>query len=302
MQPRNNKTNQVDGIRHHTCGLVVALLSKSKLGDFYMSRMFRVLAILLMFLVYLTFVAGTTSASVTLPSTQHWSSVSPWAQVYGGSAIDSTQSAPGSASSSLKFTYPSGMFNGTAPDKVWVAWTAESDELWVQYWFKYSSNFYFHSIMSKQSYYYTAGPTNTNFFVGVNGNRNIEMQFQRQDGGAGARYSSTPTIERDTWYKVTIRAIVNTTDYPTANGVIQIWVNDVKVMDYSDIRYTTSGEGDLGYGWSSMAFDPVFGGNVKESKPATDYFWIDYTIISTVPIGSSDSVKAPQPPSGITID
>jgi hypothetical protein len=271
-----------------------------------MSRMSRVLAILSIMFFGLGLMANRTSAAVTLPFTQDWDSVYPWNQVYSGSALDSTQSAPGSASTSLKFSYPSGMFNGTAPDKVWIAWTPQVTEVWTQYCFKYSSNFYFHTVMSKQVYWYISG-SSTNWFIGVDGSRHMQMQFQRSgtDQKAGSRYPNTiynPTIQRDTWYNVTTRAVLNATD--TASGIFQLWINDQLVMKYSDIKYLTGT--DIGKKTGSMAFDPVFGGNVQESKPATDYFWVDHTIISTeplelVPPSPTKSGLSPQPPSKLSI-
>lgn len=265
-----------------------------------MSRMFRVLAILSISLFGLGFMAGRTSAAETLPSTQNWDSVYPWSQVYGGSALDTTQSAPGSESTSLKFTYPQEMYNGTAPDKVWVKFTGQN-ELWTRYSFKYSSNFYFHPIDNKQAYWYIAGSLlSTNWYVSCSSNRKMRMVYQRGSFGSGTRSSNTmnnPTIERDVWYEITTRVVLNTGG--KANGIIQMWVNGQLVMNYDNVPYLAGP--DVGKNVDVMAFDPVFGGMAGKYKPATDFFWVDHTIITTDPLAPIPPPmgKTPTPPLGL---
>lgn len=244
-------------------------------------------------------IAGTGSATeVTLPHTQNWNTLSPWTKVYSGGELDGTQSAPGSASSSFKFTYPSGMPGGSAPDKIWVSIFPTQSEFWTQYYFKYSSNFYFHPGDNKQAYWSISG-SKTNYYVSAEGQTpKMRMVFQRtgSDGKAGARYSNTgfnPTIQRNTWYKLKTHVVLNTGG--SANGVFQMWINDQLVMDYDDISYLVGS--DVGKEVGSMEYTPVFGGGSDQTKPATDFFWVDYTIISGSPSGSGTS--PPPPNSGM---
>jgi len=169
----------------------------------------------------------------------------------------------------------------------------------VQYYFKYSSNYYFHPGDNKQTYYALSG-SGTNFLVSAEGQSSPKMRmvFQRtgSDGGAGSRYSNTgynPTILVDTWYKVTIHVILNTTD--TATGTFQMWLNDTLLMSHSNIKFLTGT--DIGKKFGTMEYTPVFGGGSDQVKPATDYFWVDFTQIQTTSFGSGGiDVSAPYIP------
>jgi hypothetical protein len=246
-------------------------------------------------LLVLSLMAGTAHASaVTLPHAQHWNTVSPWSRVYSGSALDGSVSAPGSASTSLKFTYPKGHKGGIAPDKVWVSFS-QTQELWAQYYFKYSSNWTRNGTNDKQCYFQLS--TGGNFFLGVGkwGGSKFFMEWQPTSGSSGNRFSNTgynPTIVNNVWYKVTMRAVLNTPG--VANGIIQIWIDDKLLMDQKDINYRGASQG--GVGINSMEFTPVWGGGSTESKPATDFFWVAHTIISTNPIKSGNSSPSPPPP------
>lgn len=274
-----------------------------------MSRILRGLTIPLLAAVVFGLMAETGTAAVTLPNTHHWGEVSPWAQVYEGSSLDGSQSAP-VGSTSLKFTYRKGLYNGNAPDKVWVGFP-EQNELWTQYYFKYSGNFYFHPVDNKQTYWYISKSSlSTNWYITCSANRKMRMVYQRSPG-SGSRYpnaSYNPTIERDVWYQVTTRAILNTGGL--ANGVFQMWINGQLVMNHSDVPYLTGA--DIGKKVGSMAFDPVFGGMGGEYKPADDYFFVGTVTISTDPLVSSpppvtvppqatNEIKIPQIPSSVTI-
>ena len=271
-----------------------------------MSRIFRGLVIPLLSAVVFGLVADTGTAAVTLPHAQDWDTISPWTQVYNGSSLDGSQSVPSSSSPSLRFNYTKGMYNGTAPDKVWVSWTPTQSEVWTQYYFKYSSNFYFHTTDNKQAYWYIS-ESKSNWYVSCSSGQKMRMVFQRNSGDnkSGTRFSNTsynPTIERDTWYNLTVRAVMNTGE--TANGIFQMWINDQLVMNHSDIAYLVGT--DVGRKVVSMSFDPVFGGMAGLYKPADDYFWVGRTIISTdplelVPPSLISGVMNPLPPSRLSI-
>jgi len=236
--------------------------------------------------------------SVTLPFTDHFNSLGNWGVTVtnklGQAGIVSTDSASGSASSSLRYTYSQGYANGDSPAKIWITFS-QTQELWTQYYFKYSSNFYLHRVVQKQAYWYISGDssTNSNFFIGISGSalgdetRQVEAQLQRANVGATNRYISNtknnPKVANNVWYKLTVHCKLNTNGQ--SNGILQVWLDDVLVMDYSNALYTSGSDANKPIG--SFAFDPIFGGMGTEKKPQDDYFFVDYFQMSTTKIGDT---------------
>ena len=249
------------------------------------------------FAILILLVAVPSWGAVTLPHTQHWTSISPWSQSYPNgvspATIDSTQSASGSSSTSLRFRYPINYAPGNAPDKIYTNFTAAS-EIYAQYWIKYSDNYYFHPADNKQTYYVHQGAV-SNFYVSRYYGK-MSMVVQRSD--ASARWSANtgynPTLAAGTWYKVTIRAKMNTSAV-TPDGIFQLWINDQLVINHSTVRFLKAA--DLGVGVNSMEFTPVYGGGAPASnKPAEDYQYYDYVQIQTTPFGGGGGdVSAPYP-------
>ena len=269
-----------------------------------MTRNIRQVIILICLLVLSPMACPVFATTVAIPNSHHWDSYSPWTSVYGGSSIDSSQSAPGSSSGALRFRYPTGFHVGNAPDKVWVNFTPIS-EIWVQYWAKYSGNFDFRQNGHKHAYWKLSGSA-TNFFIYRTGDPgdpdgNMAFIFQRtgSDHVSGIRYSNGPHISAGVWYKFTIHAVLNTGE--NANGVFQLWVNDQQVINSSNIPYLKGS--DVGKQIGSMEFTPVWGSQSGDVKPAEDYFWVDCTTISNDPIGvvPTSGGKNPEPPSNLGI-
>lgn len=196
-------------------------------------------------------------------------------------------------SSSLRLTYPTGFYNGNYAAKCWNMIPGAPTELWVQYYFKYSNNYYFHPIDNKQTYYFTGGSdSSNNWYITVNGSHQVNVvtqTFATDRHYPNAGYD--PYISANQWYKITAHFVMNK---PGAlNGILQILINDRLVINKSDVGYISQPEGIR-----EAQIAPVFGGMSTISKPAEDYQYYDYVIISTSSIPGGAPV--PPPTSGTT--
>ncbi len=217
---------------------------------------------------------------------------------YGSIINDSSSPDP---STSLQLTYPSGFYNGNYAAKCWNMVPNAPTDLWVQYYFKYSGNYYFHPIDNKQTYYFTGdGNSINNWYITVNGSHQVNVVTQTF--ATDRHFPNTgndPYINANQWYKLTAHFTMNS---PGAmNGLLQVWVNDMLVINKNDVGYISQNEGIR-----EVQIAPVFGGMAGVSKPAQDYQYYDYFTISTSsisggPVPPKPVAKSPMPPTGLKI-
>lgn len=223
---------------------------------------------------------------------------------YGGASIVSDSTAP-DGTHSLMFTFPSGLYGGQAPDIINGNFT-ESNEVWVQYYVKYSSNWVWNSIGNKQIYMLTGaqGSQDMNFFIMAYSQWGDTINFSTQqpaDASLNQTFRSSGwTLTTNAWHKVVIHVSMNTAGMN--NGIAQVWVDDILRIDVSNVLYRRSGQST---GFDQFQMTPVFGGGA-ENIPTQQYMWFDYVIVQTTPItGSSsaspDASKTPSSPSGLMI-
>ena len=130
--------------------------------------------------------------------------------------------------------YPSGMDGGNAPDIV-TAYISGQSELYIQYYFKYSSNWVNHEVEQKHLFVWGG---NDNFYT-ARGLFSNEMAFDLQGpGGSEVLQSSGINIQNNRWYKVTMHIIKNSAN--TSNGTAQMWLDDA-IINRTGIRYWNSG-------------------------------------------------------------
>lgn len=216
---------------------------------------------------------------------------------HGEVASDSTTPDP---STVLKLTYPKGFENGSYAAKCWnIPPQGVLKEYWIQYLVKYSSNYNFHPVVDKQSYFMTdyPGGYRNNYFIGRWGDGHIVLENQ---GAENRNYFSNtgynPTFQAGQWYKVTHHFKVNTVGQN--NGIAEIWIDDQLVMSYSNLKVIDSNN----TGIAEWQIAPVYGGMSGTFKPSEDYQYYDLTIFSTGPIGvPSSTVKSPMSPSRLQI-
>jgi len=249
-----------------------------------------------------------------LPFVDHFSNTSSWGTgpyTIGGvtapaPSVDSTQNAPGSTGGALRFTFPAGWPPGYEPGKAWGSFP-QTDELWTEYWFKYSEGFQFQNVTNKHVYWVLgSGDREGDFTLMTNGSGKMWMGPQPKGGTSTAFYANLgydPTIKLGEWYKATVYIKLNTTTNPF-NGIFRLWINDTPVMDHKNVNYRTNT-----YINSKMAYIeliPVWGGSGGSNKAKTDYFWLDAIRIQTSPFtdggGTTPTQLVPMAPSNIVIN
>ena len=207
-------------------------------------------------------------------------SMFPFTHHYDGADICTDPTAP-DGSQVLRFTYPPGHPSGYSTDLAWVCFEQSRTEVKVEYYFKYSDNFFFHQVANKQLYV-DAGEK-TNFVLSAvdfthTGGIGISatMQIGCQDGNIGVAELKNPNmadveISSNIWYKVTLYFKLNKDGQ--RNGILKLWIDGEQIMDYSDVLFNRGIDANMPV--SCLKFDPVWGG-VGDPKPnTTDYFYVD---------------------------
>lgn len=213
----------------------------------------------------------------------------------GPASITNEDHAPGSGPNSLRFDYSPGTLSGYEPTNVWLQnGIPSASEIYTQYWFKYSDNWYWHFAANKQAYWYIG--EGVNFWIGV-AEQQMILEPQNYDGvGNSARWYpnlATKRIEPGVWYKFKMRTVLNTAS--NQDGIIEMWIDDVKIMHRTNIRYATGIK--AGSKLNQFAFYPIWGGG-GNTKPSNQHFYVDDFKISTVDF-NNENQKSPTSPGNI---
>jgi len=194
----------------------------------------------------------------------------------------------------IRATIPAYMPDGHSVGQLWITGSmpAGTTEFWIQYYWKYSSNYEYHGITNKQWY---MSPGNT-MGMGIHGSRRrVNLMPQ---GSVTASYLPNivdPATEADNfyapknvWYKYTAYFKLNTGT--SANGIYKAWVNDTLISSYSNIVYEYNQTT-----FSSIRFDVIWGGSVGLTAPSTDsYVYFDSIYVgSDSPGGGDEDTTAP---------
>jgi hypothetical protein len=231
---------------------------------------------------------------------------SQFASNYGGSEIVADSTAP-NGTHSLRFNFPAGFTAGNAPDIVTLVpeFFADQEEVYIQYYVKYSSNWIDNPGTNKMVYIW---------FGDIKNKPNLPVMGHSQwdTSGVWAVLQAGGTISEQVWHsydyskfnftygvwhKIVLRVKMNTGG--NHNGVFQMWVDDVLRINGSNGYFRNSGDS---YGITSFQMTPVYGGG-GSPVPVTQYMWFDDVIIQTTPFGaSSTQLGQPTPPSGLKIN
>jgi hypothetical protein len=162
--------------------------------------------------------------------------------------------------------------------KCWNVFPSEKNEIWVQYYIKFSSNWEW-------------GTGSKFIFAVVGGGGNL---FTSVTGKGSPVYVTTQTFATNSfppnvktvpmyagkWYKHTLHLVMNTPG--VQDGTIQLWVNDTLTTNYSNAGFRSTSQSDRGFSEITANF-----GIARVNKPAADSAYFDYTIISDEAIGGA---------------
>ena len=221
-----------------------------------------------------------------------------------GGTIVNTQTDSPDPSNSLQINYPQGLEgNGKAGAKCWFVTKQPLTEFYIQYYIKFSSNWQWHPVNQKLIYMYTPS-------------RSIHITTYAMSGKPGAHLIGILTNTRnlysnDTnfyfkpgrWYKIYQHYKLNTRDI--ANGEIQMWVDDVLLVNVHNALILTSSLPAEDTGLKTFDIAPVWGGVADVYKNHDDYMWFDHLIISSNPINGvdvTDPGKIPNTPTYLKIN
>lgn len=241
-----------------------------------------------------------TANGSTLVSGSFESGMSPFGGPYYGSsaAVVSDSTAP-DGTHSLRFTIPTDML-GNSPDIINYSWSAQN-EIWVQFYVKFSSNYQWPPIADKLVFLPCEGNA---FYIGLMWGNQIEISSQITWGPGSQNWyqSGGPSITQNTWYKVVFHGVANTPGQ--TNGIGQLWLNDALVINVSNIPYRNVG----GSAFGGIMLENVFGGPAGQRSGFPMYTWFDSVIVQTTPISGGvlppppPSPKKPAPPSTLIIN
>ena len=168
-----------------------------------------------------------------------------------------------------------------------------NNEMYAGFWIKWSNPFDWHPIGTKFMVTTmrdpvpngTVGNGRDNFVlvIGPNGSGLIfTTQLWNCPPCTQNRYNniSSVNIQTGRWYWVEFHARLNTVGQ--ANGLIEVWFDDVLVLQHADVPLHTS---DTPMG--QMAQTPIWGGGCKVpcNINQLQHIWYDHTVISTTRIG-----------------
>jgi hypothetical protein len=207
-----------------------------------------------------------------------------WTHDYGGSSIVTDSSAP-SGTHTLMFTYPAASWiSGNGPDIDKKSFTPSS-EIYFQYWFKYEAGFDDGEVTNKLVYIdLESAPGGTNVAImghnqwSGNGIWWVVQQPSAPDQNTWG-YSSGYSLSYGVWHKMTVHMKMNTSP-GVSDGVMQIWMDDVLIINNSKQLYALSNQS--GQKFTAFEFSPVYGMGTPSHM---QYLWFDDLTIQTTPFG-----------------
>ena len=176
-------------------------------------------------------------------------------------------------------------------------------DIYVGHWVKWSPGFTWNPIGTKIDYQWVAlnstatGATNA-FTIRVQpGGYGFALDITIQGNGAVLMglphtvYNNTGgsmNFQTGRWYWLEYHTKLNdvtgsapaTLEQIIANGVLEVWVDDVLKASYSNLRFVDK----PGQSWANVLHSPEWGGG-GGLIPVTQYTYFDHTVISTTRIG-----------------
>jgi hypothetical protein len=193
-------------------------------------------------------------------------------------SIDCSSSTP-DPPCSLKVSPPVGYPMNHEVAFCWNTFPAEADEIWFQYYVKFSPNWVW-------------GRGSKFIFIDVGGDGNV---FTSVSGGSKRVYITTqtfatnsyppnkrnyPTMQAGIWYKHSGHFKINTPG--VLDGLIEFWVNDVLTTRYTNVGFRSAAYPGRGFREMTVNFG-IAGSDAIEGT----YVLFDHSIASTEQIRGS---------------
>jgi hypothetical protein len=248
--------------------------------------------------LFLILPVTTWAKSVSLPLMDHMESLSNFSLAFGSPDIVPDSSSP-DGGTVMRWTYPDGWDDGYAPGIATITFPP-ANELYIQYYFKYSSNWSSHPVVDKQMFVWGG---DDNFFTGHGFfGSGFTIDFQGKGGSGAIQDSGGVDIQLNRWYRVTIYVKVNTGS--NSDGKTQVWLDGVPIITRNSVRFW-----DGGALMDAVAFTPVWGGYEGRKVPSTQYLYLDGLQVQTTAEGlqvqnapTGGAGQKPSPPTRLKLD
>jgi len=262
----------------------------------------------MMTLMVLLLWAGAAAAAVLQQVEWESKPGAPWDYTGGAPFIDCSVPPSPSGGCALQFVYPAGSYSTSFSGGRAVVSFASQNELWIGAWHRYSSGFVWNGNGTKRDFLVLqdtgAFGFPGNMATGWMGNPSapsIVATNQIVWGTGTANFPCSYTAVTNQWVWMEEHHVINTPG--VADGIFEQYVNGVRVCRYTNVPYRDS---SVSTGWGLFYHTAEWGGG-GGSIPATQYWWVDHTMISTTPIGvpggapPTIDTTPPAAPTGLTV-
>ena len=181
-------------------------------------------------------------------------------------------SAPRSRSNVLQQLFTSALPGGSSPGAAGQDFPSSRQKatIYASYWMKLSANWVGHPSNINKSVFFPVAANNRVYTMvqgtGTTAPMNVAIGLQglpvpyTANGITGQSVNLTPNIVnvpiiRGMWHKYEVVFACNTNGQP--NGTAEMWVDGIKVMQYTGITYAAAGENGR---WEGINWGPIWGG------------------------------------------
>jgi hypothetical protein len=221
-----------------------------------------------------------------------------WWRLGAGESIKDDPSAP-VTSKVLELTFPAGLQPGYGEDQ-FGGWSQTSPrtqyrDIYESGSFKIPSNDFETQLVGVKLWGYwgvgapegTTNPVQLYMIMQGNGSNTAKMSSWNiwfgQQGADSRRLSQnlnlSKKIQANTWHQYQIRMHLN--DIGARNGVLEVWLDDVKVIEYHDVTFRDAANP---MGFFGRKWHPIWGGTGGTAKTRDDHLWVSNVYLSGIPL------------------
>ena len=229
-------------------------------------------------------------------TTVEWESKpgSPWS--YSGTVVDCAVTPSPSGGCALQMTIAAGTYaSSTGGGRSEYQLPVSQTDVYIGAWHRYSSNFVGHPNGWKMNFFTLtpgSGICRNVSFGRYGGTFSVVPQICWTDGSVAYRNDANISAwdfnaHRNEWHWIETHTKVNTPG--VANGIFEIWIDDVLHLQYLNGKFRDAGDNGL---IGIIQQDDTYGGG-GSTIVSTMYHWIDHTVVSTTRIGVPGGVQVP---------